>query len=206
MSYCSIEDLRNEGITEEQFDDNQLDKLIAVSCAYIDRVTGQWFELREKTISLDGRGGRILALPVFLYDVSCVKIDGEEAGDFVLYNRIEDRAYPKMFRHLRWPKGRLNIEVSGRWGYVEEDGTTPLAIKRAAMKLALYNFPSLNDAEAQEEKNLRRLLVSETTDGHNYSLSSEAVADLYSSALTGDVEIDQILKNYMCSHFKAAVV
>ena len=51
------------------------------------------------------------------------------------------------------------------------------------MKLALYNFPALSDTEAQEEKNLRGLLLSETTDGHSYALSSEAVSNLNSEAI-----------------------
>ena len=55
--------------------------------------------------------------------------------------------------------------VTGQWGYVDEDGFTPSAIKRAAMKLVLYYFHALTDFEAQEE-NAIGLLLSETTDGH----------------------------------------
>lgn len=128
------------------------------------------------------------------------------SDDYVLYNRMEDRAYPKIFRCSCWPKGRLNVDVSGTWGYVEEDGTTPPAIKQAAMKLALYNFPALSDVEALEEKSLRGLVVSETTDGHSYTLSNEAIANLSSGAITGDSEIDQILKSYMRSRFRMTIV
>lgn len=206
MSYCTVEDLRSEGIAEEQYDDAQLERLIAVSCSFIDNVTGQWFESREKVIRLDGRGGKNLILPVFLSEADYVKISGEVVEDYVLYNRMEDRAYPKIFRAVRWPKGRLNIEISGTWGYVEEDGTTPPAIRRAAMKLAMYNFPALSDTEAQEEKNLRGILLSETTDGHSYSLSEGAVSSLSAGAITGDTEIDQILKSYMVSCFSMAIV
>lgn len=206
MSYCTVEDLRAEGISEEQFDDAQLEKLITSSCEFIDRITGQWFELREQTIRLDGRGGKNLVLPVFLSDVYSVKVDHEEIDDYVLYNRMEDRAYPKIFRCAGWPKGRLNVEVSGQWGYVEEDGSTPPAIKRAAMKLALYNFPALTDSEAQEENAIRGLLLSETTDGHSYMLSESAVAEAYSGSITGDAEIDGILKVYMRSRFRMTIV
>lgn len=206
MSYCTVEDIRAEGVTEEQFDDTQLERLIEASCEFIDRVTGQWFELRDKTLRLDGRGGQNLVLPVFLYEADCVKVGLDYVDDFVLYNRMEDRVYPKMFRCLGWPKGRLNIEVSGKWGYVEEDGTTPSAIRRAAMKLAMYHFPALSDAEAQQEKNLQGLLTSETTDGHSYQLSDAAVSELASGAITGDTEIDGTLKRYMCSRFRIAIV
>ena len=201
MSYCTIEDIRGEGVSESDYSDEQLERLIAVSCEFIDHVTGQWFEPREKVIRLDGRGGKNLVLPVFLYGVDNVRIDHEDVDDYVLYNRMEDRAYPKIFRCAGWPKGKLNVEVSGQWGYVEEDGTTPSDIKRAAMKLALYNFPALSDAEAQEAKGLRGLLVSETTDGHSYELSNEAVSNLSSDVITGDAEIDQILRMYMRPRF-----
>ena len=170
MSYCTIDDLRAEGVSEEDYSDEELGRLIEASSEFIDRVTGQWFELREKVIRLDGRGGKNLVLPVFLSEAYSVKVDHEEIEDYVLYNRMEDRAYPKIFRCSGWACGRLNVEVFGQWGYVEEDGTTPPAIKRAAMKLALYNFPALTDSEAQEENAIRGLLLSETTDGHTYML------------------------------------
>ena len=144
-------------------------------------------------------------LPVFLREVYRVKIGVDEIDDYVLYNRMEDRAYPKIFRCAGWPRGKLNVEISGLWGYVEEDSSTPPAIKRAAMKLALYNFPALSDSEAQEEKNLRGLLVSETTDGHSYTLSNGAVSSRSSEAITGDAEIDRILKSYMRSRFRMAI-
>ena len=206
MSYCTVDDLRAEGVSEEDYSDEQLENSIADSCDFIDRVTGQWFELRGMVIKLDGRGGRNLVLPIFLREVYRVKIGLDEIDDYVLYNRMEDRAYPKIFRRAGWPRGKQNIEVSGLWGSVEEDGTTPPAIKWAAMKLAIHNFPALSDSEAQKEKNLRGMLVSETTDGHSYNLSDGAVSDAYSGAITGDTEIDRILRSYMRSRFRMAIV
>ena len=197
MSYYTIDDLRSEGFKQEDYSDEQLERLITKSCEFIDRVTGQWFELRGKVIRLDGRGGKNLLLPVFLAELHSIKVNHEEISDYVLYNRMEDRGYPKIFRNAKWPVGKLNIEIIGRWGYVEEDGTTPPAIKRVAMKIAMYQFPALNDSESQKEKNLLGLLVSEHTDGHSYSLSNGAVADLYKNSITGDTEIDDILRRYM---------
>ena len=202
MSYCTVDDLRAEGVSEEDYTNEQLEKLIAASCDFIDRITGQWFELREKVIRLDGRGGKNLVLPVFLYEAFSVRADGKEIDDYVLYNRMDDRSYPKIFRCSGWPVGRQNIEVAGQFGYVDEGGTTPPAIKRAAMKLALYNFPSLSDSEAQEDNAVRGLLLSETTDGHSYTLSESALAE----SITGDAEIDGILKGYMRSRFRMAIV
>lgn len=206
MSYCSVIDFRAEGITEEQFSDEQLEKLIDTAGAFIESITGQWFEPREKTFRFDGRGGKNLVLPVFASAVDSVKIGHEEIDDYLLYNRMEDRAYPKIFRALGWPRGRLNITVSGTFGYVEEDGSTPLDIKRAAMKLALYGFPALSDSEAQADRNIQGLIVRETTDGHSYELAESAVTSAYSDAITGDSEIDGILKRYMRSRRRMAIV
>ena len=63
--YCSVEDLRACGVTDEQADDAKLESLIKLSCGYIDTMTRQWFEPRELEIKLDGHGGKILKLPVF---------------------------------------------------------------------------------------------------------------------------------------------
>ena len=210
MSYCEIADIRAEGITEEQMTDDQVSQLIALACNYIDKVTGQWFELRQKTIKLDGRGGQVLQLPVFLINCDEIQADGIPIDDYVLFNRIspeDDRNYPKIYRRLRWPKGIQNIQVQGEWGYVEEDGSTPLLIKRAAVKLFLYNFlPALGDSEAQAEKALSGLLQSETTDGHSYSLNGEILKAMYENSLTGDAEIDGIINQYTRYSMELAVV
>ena len=207
--YCSIEDIRNEGVTDEQADDAKLESLIKLACNYIDTMTGQFFEPREQVLRLDGRGGKILRLPVFLIEAYSVIVSGEEISDYVLYNRMSDRFYPKIYRNQGWRKGILNISVQGLWGYVDKAETgyaTPELIKRAAMKLALYNFPDLGDKEAQEEKALSGLLQSETTDGHSYSLNGEILKAMYENSLTGDAEIDGIINQYTRYSMELAVV
>ena len=210
--YCSIEDIRGEGVTDEQADDAKLEGLIKLACNYIDTMTGQFFEPREQVLRLDGRGGKVLPLPVFLIDAYSVTVSGEVIDDYVLYNRItpaDDRFYPKIYRSAGWRKGILNIEVFGLWGYVDKAETgyaTPELIRRAAMKLALFNFPDLGDAEAQEERRLAGLLQSETTDSHSYSLNGDILKSIYENSLTGDAEIDGIITRYMMPKMGLAVV
>ena len=74
------------------------------------------------------------------------------------------------------------------------------------MKLALYNFPDLGDSEAQAEKALSGLLQSETTDGHSYSLNGEILKAMYENSLTGDAEIDGIIKRYTMPKMGLALV
>ncbi len=210
--YCTIEDLRGEGVTEEQADDEKLSGLIALASGYMDKMTGQWFEPREDTVRLDGRGGKFLPLPVFLIEDYGIKVSGEQIKDYVLYNRFppaDDRLYPKIYRALGWRKGILNIEIHGLWGYVDKTAAgyiAPPLIKRAVMKLALYNFPDLGDKEAQEEKALSGLLQSETTDGHSYELANGVLQAMYENSLTGDAEIDGIIERYTLPKMGLAIV
>lgn len=210
MSYCEVPDIRAEGITPDDIDATQLTKLISLACDYIDRVTGQWFEPREKVIKFDGRGGQYLVLPVFLIRAEYIRIDNVPVNDYVLYNRIspeDDRRYPRVYRELKWPKGIQNIQIKGKWGYVEEDGSTPQLIKRAAMKLALYQFPMLGNSEAVSEKTMSGKLKLERTDGHEYELFEDSSSSSSGLSLTtGDDEIDGILKYYMRPRFSMAIV
>ena len=210
MSYCEVADIRAEGVTPDDIDAAKLTNAISLACDYIDRVTGQWFEPREKVIKFDGRGGQYLVLPVFLFRAEYIRIDNVLVDDYVLYNRIspeDDRRYPRVYRELKWPKGIQNIQIKGKWGYVEEDGSTPQLIKRAAMKLALYNFPILGDSEAVSEKTMSGKLKLERTDGHEYELFENSSASSSGSILTtGDDEIDGILKYYTRPRFSMAIV
>ena len=114
MAYCTVEDVRDEGVTEEQASDGRLEKLIAKATAYIDLVTGRTFE-----------------------------------------------------------------------------GPVPVLIVDAAVKLVIRELPLLSDMSGQEEKKRGRIL-SETTDGHSYTLSEATDA-----SFTGDAEIDGILALYV---------
>lgn len=114
-NYCTIQDVRDEGVTTEQATDERLARLIARASAYIDLVTGRTFEPTQ----------------------------------------------------------------------------IPILIQEAAIKLVIRELPLLGDAAGQEGKRRSRI-VSETTDGHSYTLA-EATA---SGSFTGDPEIDGILALY----------
>jgi hypothetical protein len=204
--YCSPEDLRAEGFKEEQFPDDRLIALCEQATQYIDMVTERWFEPRDLTIRIDGNGGTVLPLPHFLIEAESVKCDGVPVASYVLYNRSEDRDYPKLYNKKGWTRGALNVEVNGTWGYVDfaSDGTysTPPMITRAAMKLiSLTGSEALGDTEATAEASKRGRIAKEVTDGHSYELkdtSSSSGGAGSGTSFTGDQEIDQIL-----DHFKA---
>lgn len=197
MAYASVADLRAEGVTTEQASDQRLQQLIDLATSYVEAITGLWFEERAMTLRLDGTGSRTLWLPIFPTEVSTVRVDGRAVTDYVAYNRFapDDRRSPRLVREVGWPKGRQNIEVDGRWGYVDPAPgggvKTPEPIRRAVLRLVVRELPLLTDVEGQEDRKRTRI-VSETTDGHSYTLERLAVT----LDLTGDPDIDGILAMY----------
>lgn len=190
--YCTIQDIRSEGITEAQASDDRLTELIEMASDYIDFMTKRWFEPRDKTLKLDGTGHDILWLPIPIITVSTVKVDGQPLAttSFTAYNRPDDRNNPIIKAYNYWPKGALNVEIAGTFGYTDEDRLgnpiTPRQIKHICKKLVIRELPQLGDVDAQEEKKRSRI-ISETTDGHSYTLAN------HGGEYTGDQEIDNIL-------------
>lgn len=198
MAYCTIQDIREEGITVEQASDSKLYMLIELATSFIDGVTGQWFEPRPMELRLDGNDSEILLLPVFLISISVkgVRINGQAISDFRIYNRFwpDDRFNPQIYREAGWPFGKQNIIIDGVWGFVEKEGEghrTPTLITQAAKRLVIRELPALGDVDAQDARQRVRI-VQESTDGHQYSLARETRFTDY----TGDPEIDEILIRY----------
>jgi hypothetical protein len=149
--YATVADLRAEGVTEAAASDARLAALIALAGAYIERMTGRFFEPRAQTLRLDGTGGRVLPLGHPIVSVEAVFVDsspfspGDLAVDpsaYRVYNRHlteglllpDDRDNPRIellggdepfpgVGRLGWPRGQQNIEVRGVFGYTEPDGS-----------------------------------------------------------------------------------
>jgi hypothetical protein len=202
--YCTLAEVRAEGVTEAQASDDRVTAAITLAGRYIDKVTGRFFEERNLTLTLDGDGDNTLLLPVPIVSVSVIEIGETEydLDEFEVYNRLypDDRGCPKIvFREGIFPEGNQNVEVTGVFGYLDTEGSgeeetrvTPGLIKRACLKLVIIDLlPELGDSDEQEELR-RRYVTSETTDGHSYTLSELAV----SGGASGDTEVDRILGMY----------
>lgn len=185
MGYCTVEELRAEGVTEEQADDTRLQGLIDRASAMIDAWTGQWFEPRTKTFVLDGHGQEDLPLPLQPVAIDSVTADGLPVSGYTVCGDPED---PYLHLAGGWPEGRGNIVVRGTFGRVDEAGKAPLLIRLACMRLVIRELPKLADTEAQEDR-LRSRIAQESTAGHSYTLRAENRP----SSLSGDPEIDSIL-------------
>lgn len=90
-----------------------------------------------------------------------------------------------------WPYGVNNIRLTGTWGYLEEDGSTPELILHFLARMCILNAPELDDGDGQEDKR-RAAIQSESTQGRSYTLGSVAL----SAGLTLDRELDSILRSF----------
>lgn len=190
--YVTIEELTAEGA--EGTDDRKTNAIVLAQ-SYIDKMTGQWFDKKSKTIKFDGKSQSLLFLPFFAISISKIEVDDSEISedDYVLYNRFypDDRNNPKIKFEYNLPKGSLNISITGDFGYVEEDESTPAQIKKICLLLALNEVGELSDTSRRDVIDRGRI-IEEDTDGHSYKLS-----DVFSSGgFTGDPEIDAVLRAY----------
>jgi hypothetical protein len=146
VAYCTIEDLRDEGVDETAYPDPVLTRRITLACAQIDRWTGRFFEPRDLVLRVDGNGHRVLLLgaPIIAIEGIVIADQFGTASDVDLdtvrvYNRHlsgmldeDDRENPKIewlleeayrivFGRGWWPRGTQNVEITGTFGYTDPD-------------------------------------------------------------------------------------
>ena len=151
MAILTAQQVRDEGYGNPPYTDARVTAAIKAMDAYIEELTGNWFEPRTLTLKLDGTGHETLFIPHPIIEITEIRIDGDvvAAADYLVYNRHltgqtrpDDRQNPKVefkgtvpmtggrthtHRHTtrQWPDGRLNIEVDGKFGYRDYDKDNP---------------------------------------------------------------------------------
>ena len=196
-NYATRQDLIDEGAPSG--DTDRLDHALELATAYIDIVTGQWFESRALTLTFDGEGQRVLHLPIPVISVTTVTLNEVEilTDSYYVYNRTvpDDRKNPKIVFEFDLTKGHQNVTVQGSFGYVDDPtGTpaTPALIGKVCVKLALAEIGQMYTDANRREVIDRGRLIEEETDRHSYKL-----ADLIATGgPTGDPEIDTVLARY----------
>jgi hypothetical protein len=201
--YASVADLRAEGVTPEMATNERLAGALDEASAIIDRLTGWFFEPRQMMIRMNGRGTRAIEPPVPPIRIDVLRVANYDvlAEEY----EIEGAPVPPWFvaPSLRLRSGREfphregSIVAIGLWGYTEPDGTefgrTPLAIRRAAMILALQLLPKLGEGDGGMELRQRWRIVEESTRDQSYRL---APLETKVVPLTGDVDVDRLLVPY----------
>ena len=201
--YCSVADLRAEGVTDKQASDTRLQALLQEASRTIERITGWFFEPRSLTLRLDGRGTATIEPPYPPIKLDKLQVGGSDlslaADDLVMVGAPVQPRFdaPRLTRCFgTFPKGRGNVTAQGTWGYTEPDGTatgcTPSEIRRACMLLALRALPPMGDADASRDARSAWRLLEERTRDQSYKLDRDTRA----APLTGDPEVDAILLRY----------
>ncbi len=105
-----------------------------------------------------------------------------------------DRA---MLMRLHFPLGQQSVEITGVFGYTDPDGTatgkTPDLITHVTKLIVMRELDKMARVGARFDTRARPRLTSERTRDQSYNLNAAPVSTL----LTGDMEIDGILANYM---------
>jgi hypothetical protein len=100
MAYCTIQDIREQGVPEPPAyggkTDAQIQAAIDRSCILIDKYTGRFFEPRNLTITLDGTGSKILILGPPIIDITSIKI----GADFSIASEVDLDGVRIYNRHL----------------------------------------------------------------------------------------------------------
>jgi len=217
MALITVEQIRDEGVTEGQADDPRLESLIALSTQFINRITGQFFEAQSMTLTLDGNGRSLLHLPIFCAKVSEILIGStrsDNASDYVdsaiLYNRTsptDDRKNPKIrLSDGVFTEGYQNVSITGIFGYVDisssPEYTVPLEIQEACKRLVITAVPLLTSPDRAANESRGRI-TQENFDGETYSYTLNP--SIFTNLWAGDAYVNQVLLAYRRPHYGGLV-
>jgi hypothetical protein len=223
--YITLSEVRAQGLTTAQASDAEVNAAIDATKQLVDELTGQWFESRALTMLLDGNDTSILHLPVPVIGLTSLFINGDfdnaaDPDSYRVYNRTfpDDRRNPKIAlfseeervdiftpasvreRGPAFVFGKQNQKLVGTFGFVETGGLTPALIKRAQMKLVMKFVSKLGPGSASLGAPLGPVgpVTTEMTDGHMqvFGPTMKALTKPGTLALTGDPEVEEILKLY----------
>jgi hypothetical protein len=196
VPYTTLEAVRLAGITEAMASDDAVNTAILLWSQIWERMTKQWFEPREAVLEIDGTDSDTLHFPVAIIEVTEMFInnssDALDPSLYRVYNKrggtevTDDRWNPriKLIRDeehhdvyaaplvngtMKFRKGRQNQTITGTWGFVEADGSTPLGVERAVLLLVvekLLNPIIPPSTPLPPMGGMTGVLVEEETDGH----------------------------------------
>ena len=211
--YCSVQDIRDEGITSSELTDARAIMLIKHWQQWFDASTRNFFTVKEATVDFDGNGSSYLHLPVPIISCSALYINEDTTNAvtstyYRVYNQrgpvVDDRHNPKIRLVSSGSSSLFTVESSvflkgllqrvvGTWGYVEPDDTTPLPVQRAVRILGAATYQTSADGDVDQMSVGRK--IEEVTDRHRITYS-----DLYDRLTawnpTGLTEVDYAIKMY----------
>lgn len=205
-TYCTVQDIRDEGITETMASDAKVLSYIVTWQQFIDRACRQWFVPKPLTILTDGNDGDTLWFGIPIIELDYLKLNGSTAelstDHYLVYSSRsypDDRRNPRIkliapqlhrdiytapltYGQLKFHRGHQNQEIKGTFGFVEEDGSVPDLIKRALCKLVVEKLshpiyvPPGETPGVPSPPPILGPLISEKTDGHERKWASSGGA------------------------------
>lgn len=227
-TYITIQDVRDEGLSAADYPDDRVLAYIETWQAFLDRACRQWFVPKAIILEADGTDSDTIHTGVPIIAIDYVKLNGDTAelntDYYKVYNSIvypDDRRNPRIKLvmeenrsiytqpltdgQLKFRKGRKNQIISGTFGFVEEDGSTPKLIKRALLKLVIEKltsnlYSSTGSSLPAGPPPLLGPILEERTDGHQkkYAQPGGALKPRAPglTGITNDQEILDIIRLY----------
>jgi len=183
---------------------------ILTAMDFIEMQTRQWFEPRTKTVRVEGKNSNVYFFPVPIISISAIRINDESASSdlnaFEIFSGVDNRRNPRIkiksssSSIYNESNGRAFVraaytEFDGSYGFVEEDGSTPRQIKKAALKLSI-NY--INNSAASGSSLVGVGAVKrEKVDLHEKEyFQPDDVTGGPSGSVSGDIEVDRILRMF----------
>jgi hypothetical protein len=90
--YCTVQQMRDEGLTIAECDDTRLGQIILRARRYIDSITQRFFDARTLDFRIDGTGSRVLLLDHPIISITGIYTPADATqpvspDDYVAYNR-----------------------------------------------------------------------------------------------------------------------
>ena len=207
--YIDVQAIRDEGIDEDQMSDEKVEEYIKNWSAYVDVITGQFFEEESLEVIMEGNGLRTLFLTLPIIEVSELYINEEDdpldSGLYIVFNSVvypDDRRNPKIKLKESTFQSQYLQKIVGKFGFVDSEGNTPRLIAKVVKKMALKSIyakiASEGSASGSEETTSTGIILREKTDGHEiwYAQPDSSVVTPTGAKATGDMEVDEILRNH----------
>lgn len=227
-TYIDVQDVRDAGLDATVADDSAVLAAIQLWQGVLERACRQWFAPKQLTFNFDGNDRDTIFLGVPAITVDYLKINSQtDELDTDLYQVYNSREYPDDRRNprikllhsaqltdiyvapsvrgeRRFLRGHNNQEISGTFGFTEPDDTTPLAIKRALLKLTIEKlsrplYTPAGSVAPAPSTTVAGVILSEKTDGHSISYGTAEYTNRRTGGISGitqDSEILDIIKLY----------
>jgi len=182
------------GLTEEAIDDDDLQSLIEETEEKVEEWTGQWFEPRDKTITITANTDRTI-LPLPACPISITSMTTDEVSDTLTNYRVptstigpDDRRNPRIEAKdgYGWIVDSV-VVIVGSFGFVDADGGVPSQITRLVHELIKLQR-SYDTASSSNNRHVDQFVTQLGVGGHSKAITR--------TGPTGNPVIDEIIARH----------